>query len=850
MVRHPIGAIASGLVVLSAACAASAPEAPRPRATAPVPSAPPAALAARACAPAAGVPPLERAQDGEASEASGRKKVPSSAAGVCEVADSNIARAQAAIVQRQGLAAPVPPKPWDRRSPPRHMDRVAARLALTEAERALLAKNGFVVTTRDDAPSYAWMFHEIYQSELPVYVSADAILHAVFVSNDHALATVERAELVGRLDGVLAAMHCALPAMVAELPREVALDVDVYLTVSRSLLAGAPVASVLGVDAEAAELVRDAGLARDMKPVALFGRDRMIDFTQYRPRGRYAGDEVLGRYFRAAMWLSRLELNLVSRSSRSSQPGVAPNPEETPREANDALALAFLAERAGVVEDVDRLDRAWELLAGRREDVGLRALLALAKGARIATIDATSPPKLRAAIGGSFVRTARLHYMPEGSKDLPVIATMLGPRVTPDTAALRPLAHSEVPGRHMVTASDVAYALGHDRAKVHLAADLAAHPKLAAGLTSARDTLAARPRSGSLYDAWLDAVTGLARRPAGDLPSFMSTPAFADLRVSSAVAGYGQLRHNYVLMAGQEYSEGGCEIPDGWVEPVPEVYRAIVAYAARGAAVVRELDPKDVHAIAAYFAELGKNASVLAAIADDELAGRPLSEPARQFLSMIVEMSPATTGGPPTYTGWYFDMFRTRDEGLADAAFVSDYFTSGQLSRAAYAGASPPRMGVFVVDTAGPPRVVVGPVAHAWELDGPIDERLTDETAKEAPGKRSPWETSYAAPAPSPVPIGLSGDLSQSRRSVSLRIASTRALRAVTLELLDHHRRGLATRTVAVPAGKVARVDFALAASRVEAVRVKVGEWSTVAFKGYVGESVWLEVGGATAPEP
>lgn len=780
----------------------------------------------------------------------GRKKVPSAPAGVCEVADSNIARVQAAITQRRGLSSPVPPKRWDRAAPPRHMDRVASRLGLTSAERAALEKNGFVVMTRDDAPSYAWMFHEIYQSELPIYVSADAILHAVFVSNDHALATLERADLVARLDRALAAMHCALPAMVAELPRDTALDVDVYLTVGRSLLAGAPVASVLGVDAEVGDLTRDVGLAREMKPIALFGRDRMVDFTQYRPRGRYAGDEALARYFRAAMWLSRLELNLVSRSSRSSQPGVVPNPEETPREANDALALAFLAERAGVAGDVDRLDRAWELLAGRREDVSVRALLGLAKSAGITAVDASSPGKLKAAIGGSFARTARLHYMPQGSRDLPVIATMLGPRVTPDTAALRPLAHSEVPGRHMVTASDVAYVLGHDRAKVHLADDLAAHPELAAGLAAAREALASRPRSSSLYDAWLDAVIGLAKRPSGDLPSFMATPAFADLRVSSAVAGYGQLRHNYVLMAGQEYSEGGCEIPDGWVEPVPAVYRAIVAYAERGAAVVRELDPKDTHGLAAYFGELGKNALVLATIADDELAGRPISEAERQFLSMIVEMSPATTGGPPTYTGWYFDMFRTREEGLADAAFVSDYFTSGELSRAAYVGASSPRMGVFVVDTAGPPRVVVGPVARAWELDGPIAERLTDETAKEAPGKRSRWEPSYTAPAPAAVPIGMSGDLGASQASFSLRVSSPRTLPRVTLELLDHHRRGLGARTVALSAGKTARVDFAIPPRRVEAVRVKVGEWSTVTFKGYVGEGVWLEVGGATAPEP
>jgi hypothetical protein len=256
----------------------------------------------------------------------------------------------------------------------------------------------------------------------------------------------------------------------------------------------------------------------------------------------------------------------------------------------------------------------------------------------------------------------------------------------------------------------------------------------------------------------------------------------------------------------------------------------------------------EVHSLAAELG-LGDSLRFLGRVTDEDLAAlyrgaRLLAHPALDE-GFGLPVAEALASGTPVVAARAGSL----PEIAGDAALLLDPLDAGAWAQA---------MGRILDDatlagrlrSAGPPRVVVGPVAHAWELDGPIDERLTDETAKEAPGKRSPWETSYAAPAPSPVPIGLSGDLSQSRRSVSLRIASTRALRAVTLELLDHHRRGLATRTVAVPAGKVARVDFALAASRVEAVRVKVGEWSTVAFKGYVGESVWLEVGGASAPEP
>src|SRR5262249_9087714 len=158
------------------------------------------------------------------------------------------------------------------------------------------------------------------------------------------------------------------------------------------------------------------------------------------PRGHYAANEDRQRYFRSAMWLSRIQFNLVSRSSRSSQPGTVPDPSETPREDIAALALADLIDRTRLGDSVGKLDAAWQLLAGRREDVSVAQLSELRRTARIDRLtDPDAAGKLRSAIGDKFQRRVRMHYMPEGSKDLPVIATLLGPRAVPDAAATRPL---------------------------------------------------------------------------------------------------------------------------------------------------------------------------------------------------------------------------------------------------------------------------------------------------------------------------------------------------------------------------------------------------------------------------
>ena len=113
-----------------------------------------------------------------------RKKTPSSAKATCEVADSNIQRTEREILSGIGAATPITSRPWDGKRAPKYLDRVSARLDFGVPERTLLAKNGFVVLGREDPATYGFLFHEIYRSELPIYVSADAVLHAVFVSND------------------------------------------------------------------------------------------------------------------------------------------------------------------------------------------------------------------------------------------------------------------------------------------------------------------------------------------------------------------------------------------------------------------------------------------------------------------------------------------------------------------------------------------------------------------------------------------------------------------------------------------------------------------------------------------
>ena len=678
---------------------------------------------------------------------------------VCEPADDNLARVEDAI-----LALPAP-STNPKKAPtgtPIGLALIDRRFQLTTAEKQHLGRDGFVVAQRLEQPSYAWAYHEIYQSQLPIFVSVDSILHALYASHDHLLANTERTTMAPLMIAMVARMHCALAGK--HFSAELAADLDLYLTVARRLLEDKPIASALGTPG-IDELVAAIKAAGPMREVAMFGRTRVVDFSQFQPRSHYTDD--LAPYFRGAMWLERLEFNLVSRSSASSAPGL--DARETPREERIALALAELAADAPELATLEALLTG---LAGRREDVSIADL----RGFQLDARDDDAPAKLRAAIGDRFQRTARIHFMPEGASELPAIATLLGPRIVPDALALRPLANTETPGRERVRAGDLAFLTGNDRGKRYT--DLEKFPTLGRQLDKARELAQGAPHTPDLYTAWLDAIRALAVPAKGAVPRFMTTTAYADLRLDTTIAAIAQLKHDHVLIAGQAYGEGGCEIPDGYVEPAPEVYDAIARYAERGASVFGD---------SAYWQRLGKIAHVLAAISRLELANQPLPLEVKQWLSMVTEILPYGSDGRPTYTGWYFDLFDDRSDAIAHPDLIADYFTSGSTGGVAYVGVKPPSLGVFVVDTGGAPRAMVGPIAHAYEHEA-TGPRLTDASIVTG---EAPWTASYELPA-TPAPTfraapGYEWPEDNSGGFLGITIEAPAALGAVTFTVLDHH---------------------------------------------------------------
>ncbi|MCA9547868.1 MAG: DUF3160 domain-containing protein, partial [Myxococcales bacterium] len=121
----------------------------------------------------------------------------------------------------------------------------ASPLALDDDELAVLAEHGFVISGRQPVGSFIAGYERVYNADLPVYISADSLLHTLHRVYGKLLKQIEIGTLRPAMDRWLAHLHTRLAAGEgAAWGPEVVADVDLYLTVARSLLADEAVAPV------------------------------------------------------------------------------------------------------------------------------------------------------------------------------------------------------------------------------------------------------------------------------------------------------------------------------------------------------------------------------------------------------------------------------------------------------------------------------------------------------------------------------------------------------------------------------------------------------------------------------
>jgi hypothetical protein len=231
----------------------------------------------------------------------------------------------------------------------------------------------------------------------------------------------------------------------------------------------------------------------------------------------------------------------------------------------------------------------------------------------------------------------------------------------------------------------------------------------------------------------------------------MQTAAWWQQKMNTQLSSWAQLRHDNLLYAKQSYSGGvSCSYPEGYVEPFPEFYGRLAAFARQAEDVYVDRMPH----VSWFFDQMASSMDTLETIAKKELDGNALTAQEKGFLTRLL-YSVNICG--LTYDGWYVRLFYPMDA-IEEDYVVADVHTAPTDAAGApvgwvyHVGTGKINMGVLVADNdRGGQTAYMAPMMSFHEHVTTNFDRLTDERWEEMLVKNSfsrpVWTNNWLADA-------------------------------------------------------------------------------------------------------
>lgn len=638
-------------------------------------------------------------------------------------------------------------------------------LKLEEAERQAFREHGFVSVDHQQRYGMASAYFAIYTRDLPVLVTTDSILHALHRAFDTTLEDLELGYFSYVIDATLSRATDGLEALAKDSAlRTSAEDVDLYFTVARNLLAGGP--GTPGALAVEPRLVPSTAVSHVLTKIAsltledpykvpctkLYGGERCVDWSQFRPRGHYTHSDRLRQYFRTMMWLGRIDLGFTLR---------APDPAsrlkpQVEREQRDAALVAFLLQQSGELDHLAAVSRTVDFMVGQSDNVtlvNLRDALSEAGITRAAELaDRAALDRFDAALDTTGVRTQQIrgqildaNRSSQKRTDLPLTFQVFGQRFVIDSFALSNVVYdsivykSEKQERMLPSGLDVMAALGNDTAVALLRPALDRYHYASNLLATRRviDEMQPDDWNASAYNQWLAALRTLDDAPPGTahLPAVMRREPWKAKQLRTALASWAELRHDTILYAKPSYTASiACEYPTGFVEPYPAFFAQVgkltetlagrleradlpASSSSAAASALAQLDR-----YVAFFRRFSSTMGRLEALAAKELASQPFTADELAFVKKTFDMRGGGSG-PPRYDGWYPKLFN--DKPSEQKPTVADVHTDPSSGNVLEVGVGDAQFLIVAIDNGNDRAAYVGPAFSYYEFTSPT--RLTDE---------------------------------------------------------------------------------------------------------------------------
>jgi hypothetical protein len=650
---------------------------------------------------------------------------------------------------------------------------ISHRFNLTDDMKDKLRINGLIVVNHTRINGYSSPFtsfldaYESYwQKDLPIFITTDTILHTFHLLFDTMLKDIENQSLCWRIESMSKFLYGDSMDLYDSLEEGILKDISretaIFFCVAAKLMDSSIVipSPILDNVTYYVEKIMDA------KEVVLEytydGKQFYVDYSQYKPRGHYAGDELLEKYFRCMMWFGRksLDMNLTN-------------------DVREALLIAQL------MDDNTQAEQLWyEVYNITRFLVGASDSLSFLdiKKAAMRSVGELSVEMLESDDNLELIREElkKPDYLSQRilstivmkspsqaneKMDFPKIFQFMGQRYVPDSEVIQNVIYDRVPlykmrRRGLANGLDVMTSLGSYRALDHLEAELA-HFNYTEYLEYSYDLMDSMTDEfwkETTYNGWLDSYSSLVADTKTSPQPFMRTRAWADEKLNSVLGSWAELRHDTILYAKQPYSVGvGCSTPDAWAEPYPTFYTKMAELSNRTISILNENIPESEVAerFSSVFSEFETINNNLSAISQKELDDEELTLDEKIFLKNIFSRVINGCGFKIIY-GWLPELLEAADvdDDKMDTRIIADVNTDPGSD----IPPMPPRVlhvGVGYVETIivllkkpdGNYTFAVGPVYSYYEFPEEGFTRLNDDQWKDkldtGEHKRPFWAKSF-----------------------------------------------------------------------------------------------------------
>ena len=605
------------------------------------------------------------------------------------------------------------------------------RVYLGDEAREKLARNNFVVAYDSEAE-----FFDLYEfnryAQYASFVTTDSMMHTYHLYFAMLQENTERNYLYGNIERLSKRMYDNCLAQYEELKgsewEEASRLNTAYFAIACTLLE-----TDIDIPEEVKETVDEEIKKINASDTVAVSEitGAMEDYTQYKPRGYYDGDELLERYFKAMMLFGHL--NFAQKD-----------------ETNNRCALLMtLAMDEEAYKEWDAVYEVTSFFVGASDDNGYYEYLPLideAFGQGISASDLIGDKKgwdrfdeLTASLEAPAINS-EIFADDEGKTDKNEESKgyrFMGQRFTLDAAILDKLIYGNVKQaddgskRMLPDALDVPAAMGSDMALSVIADEgLDRYPNYYDQMDKAKAVVKKADedgyRSRSLYGGWLYTLNPILIKKGEGYPSFMTNDEWQKKSLESYLGSYTELKHDTVLYAKQVMAEmggGDDTVYDdrGYVEPEPELYDRLYTLTkntSEGLDKLGVISNEDKEGLRL----LGELAKSLRDISIKELNNESLSDDEYELIRGY--------GGSLEHF-WKDTLKNKTDKEYIDSrefpmALVTDVATdpNGSCLQLGIGGASTIYV-IFPID--GQLHIGRGGVFNFYQFEQPISDRMTDK---------------------------------------------------------------------------------------------------------------------------